>query len=149
MASIRSVTKNHLSSHLKSISLTRNQRFKEALRRNHSKIKKGGAASGEKKLKELENRAKDIKLDADRWELLEWIREIQVKLGYTNKRFAEAVGVSLKTVVNWRLKVGYLPSIKNFRRLLELEKLTRISVKIHKNHTYFIKEKAAIKVVIK
>lgn len=141
--------RNHLGSHIKVLPKTRNQRFREALARNHSKIRVGGKASSEKKQRELLNRRFDIQLDKDRLEVLDWITEIQRALGYTDEVFAQAVGVSKKTIQNWRNKVGYLPSIKNFKRLLQLEKLTRASVVILKNKNYFIKEKATITVVIR
>ncbi len=140
-----------LSSHskLKVIVLTRNQRFLAALERNHSKIKQGGRASSEKKVAKLKERSSNIEFDKDRLELLTWITEIQRNLGWNDEVFAASIPVSKKTVQNWRNKVGYLPSIKNFKRLLELEKLTRASITILKNKNYFIKEQATIRVVIR
>jgi DNA-binding transcriptional regulator YiaG len=127
--------------------LTRNQRFKAALARNHSKIKQEGKGSTEKKCKKRQERRLSIQQDADRLELLNWIREIQDKLDYTCKEFARIIGVSEKTVVNWRGKAGYMPTLQNFRKLLELEKLTRHSVTIIKNRNSIIRRKNTIKLV--
>lgn len=129
-------------------SLTRNQRFKAALARNHSKIKQEGKGSWQKKKVKLRERRFDIQEDTDRLELLNWIIEIQTKLGYTNKQFAEALGVSTKTITNWRTKIGHLPTMDNFKKLLQLEKLTRNSITIIKNRNNIIKRKSTIKLVI-
>lgn len=148
---MESNNRNLLKSHLRVIPKppkTRNQRFKEALIRNHSKIKRGGPASTDKKVKELNNRKLDIQSDPDRLELLNWIIEIRAKLGYTREQFGRILGVSSKTVQNWELKVGYMPTLKTFRRLLQVEKLTRASIVIKKNKNYKVKEIAATKVVI-
>jgi DNA-binding transcriptional regulator YiaG len=137
----------YLSSHLQTKPVTRNQRFKAALARNHSKIKQEGKGSVEKKRKKRVERRFDIQKDADRLELLNWIREIQDKLGYTCKEFAKVLGVSEKTVVNWRGKVGYMPTLQNFKKLLGLEKLTRHSITIIKNRNSIIRRKNTIKLV--
>lgn len=145
---MESSNRKYLSSHIKVVPKTRNQRFREALEKNHSKVKVGGRASTDKKLAKLRERSSNIKLDPIRAELLEWITEIQHALKYTDQQFADAIGVHKKTVQNWRGKVGYMPNLKNFKVLLRLEKLTRVSIVIRKNKNYFIKEKSTIRVVI-
>lgn len=142
---------NFLSSHLKVLPVkppTRNQRFLAALERNHSKKKQGGSASTEKKQQKLRERKLEIQQDADRLELLEWIIEIQSLLKLSNKEFAIALGISEKSLQHYRLKVGYLPSKKTFRKLLELEKLTKISIVVKKNRNLLVKRKAMHTIVI-
>lgn len=118
---------------------TRNQRFLAALARNHSKIKSGSPASNLKRsLKRIE-RHFDIQLDPDRLELLSWITEVQAKLKLSDAEFGRLIRVSQRMLQYYRAGTGYLPSKRVFRKLLEAEKLTRISVVVKRDKLILFK----------
>jgi hypothetical protein len=55
-----------------------------------------------------------------------WIWTIQEKLRWTNRKFADEIGVSLQTLKLWRNFHGHYPSKKSLKRLLELDRMSQI-----------------------
>jgi DNA-binding transcriptional regulator YiaG len=82
----------------------------------------------ERKQESREKRATLVRTNPEIQAYLQWIREIQVKLKLSDNAFATALGISAQAISLWYRQTGHLPSIKVFRRLLILEKLSRIPI---------------------
>lgn len=119
---------------------TRNERFLAALARNHSKKSSGTPASNLKRNLNRRERARIIQQeDPDRYELLEWITDIQKKLSLNDEDFGKLIGVSARMVKYYRAKMGYMPTLKVYKALLKAERLAGASVEIKKNKTSFVR----------
>lgn len=65
----------------------------------------------------------------ERENFFNWIDQIQTKLNLNNYEFARECGVTWQTRMLWYRRVGHYPSQRSFVKLLELEKLARLTIK--------------------
>lgn len=75
-----------------------------------------------------ENRAEEIRRNEKLLAYINWICELQAKLGLSNTLFAKRLGVTAQTVKLWKRKSGHFPSKQAYLRLLELELEAKIPV---------------------
>lgn len=73
-------------------------------------------------------RRKLLQEDIDAQNFFEWIWSLQERLHYTNREFADILGVSLQTLKLWRNFHGHFPSQKSLQKLLELDRIATICV---------------------
>lgn len=99
--------------------------FKKGL----SKMKWRGSAKNnyDKKQSRLKRKA-EIANSTERQLFFDWIDGIQAKLNLTTREFAELLYVEYQTLQLWKRRTGHYPSQRSFKRLLELERQTRLCI---------------------
>lgn len=76
------------------------------------------------------SRRQHLESDPIAQSFFDWIWSIQEKLRWSNKEFADEIGVSLQTLKLWRNFHGHYPSQKSLGKLLELDKMANVCVTV-------------------
>lgn len=61
--------------------------------------------------------------DTDAKNFFDWIWSIQENLDWSNRKFADEIGVTLQTLKLWRNFHGHFPSRKSLQKLLKLDQI--------------------------